>query len=264
MDKLRGAALGRLSTHMSGSEDADSEEGGWPLAHPPPAGAHLASADGASQVERFGRLLMRGDMAHVEAFLDGLRHSGVAPETIYIELVQETARKFGEWWLDDSCSFSEVTMGTIRLQQVLRELGPWFRGAVECPLPGHRILLVPSPGEQHTLGLFIVADFLTRSGWDVWGETTTGEAVMRLVRDEWFDVIGVSVGCFSRLETVTTYIQRLRSASRNGAVGIMVGGPVFVEHPEYAATVGADATAPDGSAVPRTAESLLAPRTRTG
>lgn len=262
MDDPRGAALGRLAAFMSAGDAAPHGERGtaW---HPPP-GADATVHDLALDVEHFGRLLLRNDMTNVQAFVDGLRDKGVTADTIYLDLVQATARKFGEWWLDDSCTFSEVTMGTIRLQQVLRDLGPWMRGAVECPLPGHRILLVPSPGEQHTLGLFIVADFLTRSGWDVWGETSTGEGVMRLARDEWFDVIGVSVGCTSRLEIVTAYIQRLRTASCNRSVGIMVGGPLFADHPEYAESVGADATARDGSAVPAAAESLLAWTTRPG
>jgi methanogenic corrinoid protein MtbC1 len=217
-----------------------------------------------AEIDQFARLVLRGEMGSVDSFLDKLRGRGLSAETIYLGLLEATARRFGEMWLDDSCTFSDVTMGTIRLQQILRALGPWFRGALECPLPGHRILLVPATGEQHTFGLFVVADFLARAGWDVWGESSAGENAMRLVRDEWFDVIGVSVGCVAQLDVLTGYIQRLRSASRNRAVGILVGGPVFARHPEYAASVGADGTAADGSEVAQVAESLLASNMRPG
>jgi len=247
---------------MYASDSRDAHRRAPPRAH----GHHadLERSVSADEVDAFARLVLRGDMAQVDTFLDALRPRGLAPETIYLGLLQATARRLGEWWLDDTCTFSDVTMGTLRLQQVLRALGPWFRGELECPLPGHRVLLVPSPGEQHTFGLFVVADFLSRAGWDVWGETAAGDGVLRLVRDEWFDIVGVSVGCVTRLDALAAHIQRLREASRNRSVGIMVGGPVFAGHPEYAASVGADATAADGSGVAHAAEALLASTTRPG
>ncbi|MFO1306548.1 MAG: cobalamin B12-binding domain-containing protein [Burkholderiales bacterium] len=264
MDQLRGAALGDLSRLMSDRESSEFEPRvGHRARRVEPAPA-LTDAVSSSEIDHFARLVLRGEMAAVDGFLDALRLRGLSAETIYLGLLESTARRFGEMWLDDSCTFSDVTMGTIRLQQILRALGPWFRGAIECPLPGHRILLVPSPGEQHTFGLFVVADFLARAGWDVWGESGAGDHAMRLVRDEWFDVIGVSVGCVAHLEVLTGHIQRLRSASRNRAVGILVGGPVFARHPEYAASVGADGTAADGSEVAHAAEKLLASSMRPG
>lgn len=264
MDQLRGAALGGLSRLMSDRESSESElRAGLRVRRSDPA-TGIRDTVTSTEIDQFARLVLRGDMAAVEGFLDQLRRRDLSPETIYLGLLESTAQRFGEMWLDDACTFSDVTMGTIRLQQILRALGPWFRGALECPLPGHRILLVPGPGEQHTFGLFVVADFLARAGWDVWGEPAAGEQAMRLVRDEWFDVIGVSVGCVAHLDVLTGHIQRLRSASRNRAVGILVGGPVFARHPEYAASVGADGTAADGSGVAEAAESLLASNRRTG
>jgi len=261
MDHLRGAALGVLSGLISDPDDRRAESSTAPRARSAATAGDASFPPG--DVDRFARLVMGADMARVEAFLDQLRERGLAPEALYQGLVL-VARRLGEWWLDDSCSFSDVTLGTIRLQQVLRALGPWFRGTIECPRPGHRILLVPSPGEQHTFGLFIVADFLAREGWDVWGETSAGDGMLRIVGDEWFDLIGISVGCVSRLDAVAAQIQRLRSASCNRTVGIMVGGPIFVEHPEYAASVGADATAAEGSGAARAAESLLTSIKRKG
>jgi hypothetical protein len=41
-------------------------------------------------------------------------------------------------------------------------------------------------------------------------------------------------------------IQSIRRASRNRGVGVLVGGRLFIEHPDYVARVGADATAVDG------------------
>ena len=264
MDQLRGAALGGLSRRMYDRESSEFELRAGQRAKRDDPATGLRDVVTPGEIDRFARLVLRGEMGAVDSFLDALRLRGLSAETIYLGLLEATARRFGEMWLDDTCTFSDVTMGTIRLQQILRALGPWFRGALECPLPGHRILLIPSQGEQHTFGLFVVADFLARAGWDVWGESAAGDNALRLVRDEWFDVVGVSVGCVAHLEVLTGHIQRLRSASRNKAVGILVGGPVFARHPEYAASVGADGTAANGSEVAQAAEKLLASSMRPG
>jgi len=47
------------------------------------------------------------------------------------------------------------------------------------------------------------------------------------------------------LEPLARTIHALRRASRNADIGVMVGGQVFNEHPEYVALVGADTTAAD-------------------
>ena len=76
-----------------------------------------------------------------------------------------------------------------------------------------------------------------------------------------FDVIGISVGNETRLDWLTNGISSVRRASLNQSIGVMVGGPIFREHPEYVALVGADATAVDGRHAPALAESLLDLRT---
>ena len=55
-----------------------------------------------------------------------------------------------------------------------------------------------------------------------------------------------------------TGIRALRRASRNRAIGVLVGGPLFIDHPELVARVGADATAIDGGQAPIQAQNLLA------
>jgi MerR family transcriptional regulator, light-induced transcriptional regulator len=71
-------------------------------------------------------------------------------------------------------------------------------------------------------------------------------------------VVGLSVSCEVQLDALVSTIRLIRRASRNQAVGILVGGPVFVEHPEMVPLVGADATAVDGRQAPVQAENLLA------
>jgi methanogenic corrinoid protein MtbC1 len=204
-------------------------------------------------------LVVTSEAEKAVAFVESLRGRGVSLERIYLDLLAPTARRLGQLWLDDLCSFAEVTVALSRLHRVVRELSPAF---VTDRRPSHarrRAALLPVPGEQHTFGLLMVSEFFIRAGWEVWSEpTTTEEELTSLVGREWFAIIGLSVACEDRLEQLPALIRAVRRASRNPALGIMVGGRIFAEQPGLAAEVGADATALDGRQATLQAETLLA------
>ena len=112
---------------------------------------------------------------------------------------------------------------------------------------GARVMLVPLPGENHTFGLSMVHDFFARAGWDAWtGAVESSAELATMVRNEWVAMLGFSLACDDQLEEVRTEIGRVRRASRNPNIAIMVGGPGFSADPTLAAQVGADGTATDG------------------
>ena len=120
-------------------------------------------------------------------------------------------------------------------------------------------MLAATPGEQHTFGILMVAEFLRRTGWDVFGEPGLSRAdLVEIVGREWFGVVGLSLCGERHLEELALTIRALRRASKNPAIGVMVGGSVFVEHPELVPQVGADATALDGRQAALQADHLLA------
>jgi MerR family transcriptional regulator, light-induced transcriptional regulator len=223
-------------------------------ANPQPGSGGVSPAD----VEAFVQLVIHASEGEAGLTIDGLRERGVAVESIYLDLFGPTARRLGEMWEDDSCDFSTVTVALGRLQRLLRELSPAFGTEVEHPANGRRALFVQPRDEQHSFGLSMVAEFFRRDGWDVIGGV--GGAVaspQSLVRDEWVDVIGFSVGSDSRLPWLRETIAAVRAASRNPTLGVLVGGPPFVARPEWATECGADGTARNGKEAPLVAERLL-------
>lgn len=208
----------------------------------------------------FARIVLEQDVGDVSAYVGAMVTRGVALETVFLELLAPTARCLGEMWDEDLCDFTQVTVGLWRLQQVVRELSPSFHTELDPHESDHRrALLLPAQGEQHTFGLFMVAEFLRRAGWDVAaGPVASGAEMLGLVRNEWFAIVGMSVSCDVRLDGLAASIHAVRRASRNRAIGVMVGGPIFVERPELVALVGADASAVDGRQAALQAESLLA------
>lgn len=213
-------------------------------------------------VQEFSRLILSLDENVAQACIDAMRKRGISIETIYLDLLAPVARHLGRLWEQDLCDFTEVTVGLGRLHQVLRELSPAFGLTKNQSVSGRRVLLLPGPGEQHTFGLVMVAEFFRRAGWDVaGGPWEAGADPVVMVRREWFDVVGFSLANEQHLPELAQCIGNVRKAALNRDVGIMVGGPTFLLNPQYVAKVQADVAVNDGSRAPDVAESLVLSRT---
>lgn len=212
-------------------------------------------------IEAFVAVLRQGSDADLAAAVQALRDSGFGPEALFLDLFAPAARHLGELWTADRCDFSTVTICLGRLQRLLREWSPAFGHEVEHPPNGRRILLAQHPDDQHSFGLSMVAEFFRRDGWEVLGGV--GGAVpdpSAQVAREWFDAVGFSIGSETKIDWVRERIARVRAATRNRSVVVLVGGPLLVVQSAVAADVGADASGHEGGKAPQLAEDLLAAR----
>ncbi|MEK8031295.1 cobalamin-dependent protein [Ideonella sp. DXS29W] len=236
------------------------------LAHRGPSNDDRCPAEppprvGAEQVEELTRIILRRDPAGAQAYVRARHGSGLALQTIYLELLAPVARRLGEMWSDDSCDFTQVTVALWRLQQIVYEHSPAFQRDRRHRFSGRRALLVPAPGSQHTFGVVMVAEFFRRAGWDVWGDPTATEAdIAGALASECFDVLGLSVGSECMVTSVSSAILSFRKVSRNPSIVVMVGGPVVPLLHDFVSRVGADGTAPDAATAVALAERLVAQR----
>ena len=233
------------------------------LAHRSAAACTPRQADpsgtlGEHDVLEFCTLILGDTPAAASGFVAQARADGVALESLYLELLAPAARHLGHLWTEDLVSFTEVSTGLCRLHQLLHEITPVFGDDLEISQTGRRILLAPCVGEQHTFGLVMVAEVFRRSGWQVWGDLPMSrQDLMRIVRAEWFDAVGLSAGSESRLSVLATLVEDVRMESRNTQVAVLVGGPIFVDRPDLAQEIGADGTAQDARVAPVMAEQLV-------
>jgi MerR family transcriptional regulator, light-induced transcriptional regulator len=216
----------------------------------PAAVAPEGTATGAATVDdvaEFARLVATHDVTVATAYINALLNRGVLLERIYLELLAPAARLLGEWWKSDVRDFTEVTSGLCRMHQLLHEFSSAFMQGAVAAAPSKCVLLIPMPGEQHSFGLIMVAEFFRRDGWDVWDpHPSTAQDVFGVLRKQWFSIVGISLSCESRMEDLAPLISSIRASARNPTMGVMVGGQPFIGHPERVAQVGADCTATDG------------------
>ena len=229
------------------------------MAHRPAVAPTMAGllVTGTHVAELVGLVLSRGEPEAV-AFVTAMHGQGAAAESLYLDLLAPAARRLGEMWENDTCDFSDVTVGLWRLQNAMRELSPCFLHSANAGTHSARVLLVPLPGEDHTFGLSMVYEFFRRAGWNAWCGPVESSADLRgMVRREWVEVIGFSLACDEKLDAVRTEIRSVRRASRNPGLAVLVGGPGFTANPSLAAEVGADGTAVDGRQAVLQAQALV-------
>lgn len=233
------------------------------MAHALPGrGAELAGAGPTpTDVAEFTRLILQHDVDVALTYINVLRTRGCSLENVLLDLLAPSARTLGDLWSADLSDFGEVTVAVGRLQEVLHAVCPTF---VAEPTPGagdRRALLAPVPGEQHTLGVSLVSEFLRRTGWDVVSQPRLSAAELTdIVHDQWFSVAGLSLSCERQLDDLAKTVTLVRQASFNKNIGVLVGGPLFVEHPHLISKVGADATAIDAREATAAAARLYSSR----
>ena len=186
-------------------------------------------------------LVLQEDARVSVDFVKEIHASGTSLEDIYLLLLTPVARKLGAMWDEDESSFTDVTIGLWRIKQLMYDLSPIFQQYAEQNKTGSSIMLVPLPGSQHNLGLFMVSEFFAKAGWRIWGElAATEEEIIQMAANEWFDVVGLSASVREQFPQLKELIKSIKAKSKNPNVGVIIGSPVFNQFPELVDDLGAD------------------------
>ena len=226
-----------------------------------PAAPSRSLPSPTEELDAFVALVLENDADVVCEYIEQLREGGESLPVVYLNLLAPAARRLGELWESDECTFATVTLGISRMHQVLLRFSPFFcANCSESPDDAKSVLVNPYPGEQHTFGLMMLVEFFRRDGWRVWsGSPGSYEELLGLLESDRFDVVGLSVATERYLDSVPDLLQSVRERSKNKNIKVIVGGRLFSEQPELANKVGADATAMDGVDAVRLAEQLVEP-----
>jgi methanogenic corrinoid protein MtbC1 len=218
-----------------------------------------------NSIEAFAELAVGCDDDAAFAHVEHLLASGASVESILLELLAPTARYLGDLWETDSEDFVTVTLGVSRLHRIMRRLGDSLYNESHAAGCGESVLLTIIPGDQHSFGLSMVAEFFRRAGWNLCtGPFETHQELISLVQYHWFDVVGFSVSSDRRLNELKEDISIIRRDSRNRHVGIMLGGPLIIMQPELLSSLGADMMSVDAAAAPQQAHDLILRMTKVG
>lgn len=176
----------------------------------------------------------------------GLRGAGMTTERLFLECFTPLQRESGRLWQYGRMSVEEEHRRSAIVNALIHQTALPDRTA---PAAGS-VLLLCAPGEQHDIGLKMIAQLARLDGWDVVlpGRAQTAEQIYVMVLDRRPDVLVLSASLTASVCALVPLIARVKSDPRCAGTAIVVGGAPFVRFPQLARIVGADATAPDAAA----------------
>lgn len=143
--------------------------------------------------------------------------------------IPDVARDLGNGWEASTLSFSQVSIGSARLQSLIPHLemtqltmDPAARMRADT-----NMLLIVCPNEDHTLGSLIFASQLRRMGYSV--RLSLGQSLETLRKNEnlaEFELILFSCSYTGALETVAKIVQFVRTFGSRRPKTVL-GGPVL-------------------------------------
>lgn len=172
-----------------------------------------------------------------EAAVRELRQHGCTSADIVDVYIPAAARLLGEEWCRDEMSFADVTIGSARLQGLLRELEREWLGVQLSDGPAVAMIC---QDDFHTLGAMVAAGQLRRLGASV--RLILGLNVseqLEIVGESSFDVVMISASRTENLETTRKLVKNIR-ALPGKTLPIVLGGTVIEQKVNVKALTGAD------------------------
>ena len=108
-------------------------------------------------------IVLGSDLEAAAAYVLVLRDRGLSMETLFLELLEPTARLLGDMWDRDECDFIDVTLGVARLQKLLAIFNDTHNRSAFLD-ERRRVLMAMTPGNQHSFGVAMVERFLLAGG----------------------------------------------------------------------------------------------------
>ncbi|WP_051140488.1 cobalamin B12-binding domain-containing protein [Azospirillum brasilense] len=176
---------------------------------------------------------------------------------LYLHVFQPALREIGRLWQTRAITVAHEHFATAATQAIMGQLYPAIFAAERR---GLSMVATCVGGEQHEIGIRMVADFFEMAGWDshYLGANTPADSVVRSVRERGARVLAVSATITAHVGRVAALIAAVR-AEPGEPPHVLVGGYPFNLVPDLWKTVGADAFAPGAEEAVAIAERLIRP-----
>ncbi len=216
---------------------------------------------GVESVVKFTQLILDGNGKQAERFIDKMIADDVQANEVLGNMFPESARLLGQKWVDDECSFVDVSLGLAAMHRLLHAFSPLLTEEVSLVEAQPIVLITPIPGEQHIFAASLLGEYFRASSWIVHsGIKADWSTLVRQVSFDYFDVVCVTVSHLDKIDDCFGLISDLRKNSQNRHIAVLAGGPPFQENPSLTSKVGADATASDAMEAVEVANKVILSR----
>lgn len=180
--------------------------------------------------------------------------AGAEPVRIYLDVLTPAMVEIGALWETARIGVAQEHLATQITQTVLARLAPSLEDAETAFASDDRrrlAIVSGTPGELHSIGARMVADFLEASGWDVLllGGDAPSDEIARLAAERRPDVVALSTSLSFNLLAAGRVFARLRQ--QDAPPLLVAGGRAYEGQPDRALLAGADVFASDPEALLR-------------
>lgn len=247
MDAADGAAV---AAALHAARDQFLATGNAPVS-PPVAPAAWPEA------ATFETALLAGNQREALAVVTRCIDSGHNLVEVEMHVIQPALYRIGEKWQANQVTVAQEHMATAIVQSVMTV------GLLRSPPPAllnKRVLLACVEGNNHAIGLRMVADAFQLGGWDVQylGANVPTPALVAQAAEWRPDLVGLSVSFPQHLRAVKTIIAKLGEQLGDARPAVIIGGLAINRFNKLAGAVGADACMADAQAAVASANKMIA------
>lgn len=203
----------------------------------------------------FQTALLAGDRRGAGLLLDRCLEQGHGLVDVELHVIQPAMYEIGRLWQNNQVTVAQEHLATAISQSVMTQ------GLMQSTVPasnGKRVLLACVEGNNHAMGLQMVADAFLLSGWDVQflGASVPTNALLQHLGQFKPDLLGLSISFAQQLPVAKDIIQRLARLPDADRPAVILGGLAINQFDRLAGTLGADASSPDARAAVASASGL--------
>jgi methylmalonyl-CoA mutase cobalamin-binding domain/chain len=192
----------------------------------------------------FEAALLDGNQRQALAIVKACLDDGHGLVNVELHVIQHALYGIGEKWQANQVTVAQEHMATAIARSVMT-----FGLLSSTPplLIDKRVLLACVEGNNHDVGLRMVADAFLLAGWDVQylgASVPTAALIQQAV--EWKpDLVGLSVAFAQQMRTVRCVIEQLSEAFGTSRPAVMIGGLAINRFNPLGVMAGADACSAD-------------------
>jgi 5-methyltetrahydrofolate--homocysteine methyltransferase len=209
-----------------------------------------------SIIKEIYKNIMEGQSVAAKENVQAALDAGVAAPVILNEGMIAAMAEVGHLFEEGEYYVPEMLISARAMQAGLALLKPHL---IDSDVkPQGTVVIGTVKGDLHDIGKNLVAMMLEGAGFEVvdLGNDVGPEKFVEAARTSGAQIVALSALLTTTMPSMSTTIKALQDAGLQGQTKVMIGGAPITQ--EYAASIGADAYAPDASRAVATAKALIA------
>ena len=192
----------------------------------------------------FEAALLAGNQREALALINQCLDQGRRLVEVELHVIEPALYNIGEKWQANQVTVAQEHLATAIVQSVMTVA--LLRSPPPSPI-GKRVLLACVDGNNHAVGLHMVADAFLLSGWEVQylGANVPTRALVQQVAVWKPDLVGLSVSFPQQLRVVKMVIGELVERLGQARPAVIVGGLAINRFNQLVDALGADASSAD-------------------